>query len=91
MSKIIIDNKTNFPDLDAVRLVERVLEDGFLSTETIQGEKDVPKYCHATTFKTTVSSNKYGVEPIRFIVYARPRKTQQSAYSFLVYAEKVNK
>ena len=79
MSKIIIDNKSSLSDHDAVSAVQRVMSDGFQSTETIQGKKNVPKYCHVTTFK-----NVYGK---RIIVWARPRKTTTSAYSFLVYDE----
>jgi len=79
MSRIIIDNKSGLSDLDALTMVRRVILDGFQSTETIQGKKNVPKYCHVTTFK-----NVYGK---RIIVWARPRKTKQSAYSFLVYDE----
>jgi hypothetical protein len=79
MSRIIIDNQTGLTDVEAVRLVKRVMESGFESTETINGE-EVPKYCHVTSFRHGVTFQKY-------IVYARPRKTKQSAYSFHVYAE----
>lgn len=79
MSRIIIDNQSRLTDVDAVMLVRRVMQDGFRSTETINGEK-VPKYCHVTTFKSTLDKSSP-----RHIVYARPRKTKQSAYSFHVY------
>jgi hypothetical protein len=78
MSRIIIDNQSLLTDVDAVMLVRRVMQDGFQSTETINGE-EVPKYCHATMFKPTLEGC------LRHIVYARPRKTKQSAYSFHVY------
>ncbi len=78
MSRIIIDNKSSLPDYDAVNAVQRVMSDGFQSTETIQGEKNIPKYCHATIFT-------HKVKGTRITVYARPRKTKQSAYSFHVY------
>jgi hypothetical protein len=84
MSRIIIDNKSSLSDVEAVRLVKRVMESGFESTETIQGERNVQKYCHATIFRHGVTFQKY-------IVYARPRKTKQSAYSFHVYAEEEKK
>ena len=84
MSRIIIDNKSSLPDYDAVNAVQRVMSDGFQSTETIQGEKNVPKYCHATAFKREFNGKKT-------IVWARPRKTKQSAYSFLVYDEQEKK
>ena len=80
MSRIIIDNKSSLPDYDAVNAVQRVMSDGFQSTETIQGEKNVPKYCHATTFKREFNGKKT-------IVWARPRKMKKSAYSFFVYDE----
>jgi len=80
MSRIIIDNKSSLSDHDAVNVVQRVMSDGFLSEETIQGEKDVPKYCHATTFRHQFNGK-------RTTVWARPRKTKESAYSFLVYDE----
>ena len=80
MSRIIIDNKSSLSDLDAVNVVRRVMSDGFQSTETIQGEKNVPKYCHATTFKREFNGKKT-------IVWARPRKMKKSAYSFFVYDE----
>jgi len=80
MSRIIIDNKSSRTDVDAVSAVRRVMFDGFQSTETIQGEKDVPKYCHLTTFKREFNGKKT-------IVWARPRKTKTSAYSFLLYDE----
>ena len=78
MSRIIIDNQSLLADVDAVMLVKRVMIDGFRSTETINGEK-VPKYCHVTMFKPITEGCP------RHIVYARPRKTKQSAYSFHVY------
>ena len=81
MSRIIIDNQSLLADVDAVMLVKRVIQDGFRSTETINGEK-VSKYCHVTTFKSTFDKSN-----TRHIVYARQRKTKQSAYSFLVYDE----
>ena len=80
MSRIIIDNKSSLPDYDAVNAVQRVMSDGFQSTETIQGEKNIPKYCDATTFTHKVKGK-------RITVWARPRKTTTSAYSFLVYDE----
>ena len=80
MSKIVIDNKSSLSDHDAVNVVQRVMSDGFQSTETIQGEKNVPKYCHATTFRNQFNGK-------RTTVWARPRKTKESAYSFLVYDE----
>ena len=79
MTRINIYNKTGLTDQYALTMVRRVILDGFQSTETIQGKKNVPKYCHVTTFK-----NVYGK---RIIVWARPRKTTTSAYSFLVYDE----
>jgi hypothetical protein len=81
MSRIIIDNQSRLTDVDAVMLVRRVMQDGFRSTETINGE-EVPKYCHVITFKFSFDKSSP-----RHIVYARPRKTKQSAYSFLVYDE----
>jgi hypothetical protein len=80
MSRIIIDNKSSLSDHDAVSAVRRVMFDGFQSTETIQGEKHVPKYCHATTFRHQFNGK-------RTTVWARPRNTKQSAYSFLLYDE----
>jgi len=80
MSRIIIDNKSGLSDLDALTMVRRVILDGFQSTETIQGEKNIPKYCDATTFTHKVKGK-------RITVWARPRKTTTSAYSFLVYDE----
>lgn len=80
MSRIIIDNKSSLSDHDAVSAVRRVIFDGFQSTETIQGEKNVSKYCHATTFRHQFNGK-------RTIVWARPRKTKTSAYSFLLYDE----
>jgi hypothetical protein len=79
MSRIIIDNQSLIADVDAVMLVRRVMIDGLQSTETINGE-EVPKYCHVTTYKST-----YDKPNTRHIVYARPRKTKESAYSFHVY------
>jgi hypothetical protein len=81
MSRIIIDNQTGLADVDAVMLVKRVMQEGFKSTETINGE-EIPKYCHVTTFKSSFDKSNP-----RHIVYARPRKTKQSAYSFHVYDE----
>ena len=81
MSRIIIDNKSSLSDHDAVSAVRRVMFDGFQSTETIQGEKNVPKYCHVTAFRRSE------LDVNRTIVWARPRKTKQSAYSFLLYNE----
>lgn len=83
MSRIIIDNKSSYSDANAVKMVERIMFDGFESTETIQGEKNIPKYCHVTTFRSE-SDGKIT------IVWSRPRKTKQSAYSFLVYDEQDN-
>jgi hypothetical protein len=80
MSRIIIDNKSSLSDYDAVSAVKRVILDGFRSTETIQGERNIQKYCHATIFKREFNGKKT-------IVWARPRKTKASAYSFLVYDE----
>lgn len=79
MSRIIIDNQSLLTDVDAVMLVRRVMQDGFRSTETINGEQ-VPKYCHVTTFKSSFNKSTR-----LHIVYARPRKTKESAYSFQVY------
>jgi hypothetical protein len=84
MSRIIIDNQSLLTDVEAVMLVRRVMQDGFRSTETINGEK-VSKYCHVTTFKSSID------KPTRHIVYARLRKTKESAYSFLVYDEEEKK
>ncbi len=84
MSRIIIDNKSSRTDVDAVSAVRRVMFDGFQSTETIQGERNVPKYCHATTFRSELDGKIT-------IIWARPRKTKQSAYSFLVYDEQEKK
>ncbi len=80
MNRIIIDNKSGLPDYDAVNAVQRVMSAGFQSTDTIQGEKNIPKYCDATTFTHKVKGK-------RITVWARPRKTTTSAYSFLVYDE----
>ncbi len=84
MNRIIIDNKSGLSDLDALTMVRRVILDGFQSTETIQGERNVPKYCHATTFRSELDGKIT-------IIWARPRKTKQSAYSFLVYDEQEKK
>jgi hypothetical protein len=81
MSRIIIDNKSSRTDVDALRIIKRIIIDGFQSTETIQGEKNVPKYCHVTAFRRSE------LDVNRTIVWARPRKTKQSAYSFLLYDE----
>ena len=80
MTRIIIDNKSSLSDHDAVNVVQRVMSDGFQSTETIQGEKNIPKYCHVSTFRHQFNGK-------RTIVWARSRKTKESAYSFLVYDE----
>ena len=61
MSRIIIDNKSSLPDYDAVNAVQRVMSDGFQSTETIQGEKNIPKYCDATTFTHKVKGTRITV------------------------------
>jgi hypothetical protein len=79
MSRIIIDNQSLLTDAGAIALVMRVMREGFKSTETIKGE-EVPKYCHVTSFKSSFDKSSP-----RHIVYARPRKTKQSAYSFHVY------
>jgi len=46
MTRIIIENVGILSDAEAVSLVQKVIIEGFTSTETIQGEKNVPKYCH---------------------------------------------
>ncbi len=66
--------------------IYQVSKDWF--TETINGEQ-VPKYCHVTTFKSSFNNSTR-----LHIVYARPRKTKESAYSFQVYdiyAEEIEK
>jgi hypothetical protein len=83
MSRIIIENISSLPDDEAVRLVQRVMSDGFLSKETIQGEKNIPKYCHVTSFKEMSSC-------VRHIVEARSRKTKTSAYPFRVYTSYID-
>lgn len=84
MSRIIIDNKSSWSDVDVLRMVKSVILDGFQSTETIQGERNVQKYCHATIFRKELGGKAT-------IVWARPRKTKASAYSFLVYDEEEKK
>lgn len=83
MSKIIIENISTLSDWHVVGLIQRVMLDGFVSTETIQGEKNVPKYCHVSSFRDASSCVKHFVE-------ARPRKTKTSAYSFRVYTSFVD-
>lgn len=78
MSRIIIDNQSLIADVDAVMLVRRVMIDALRRAETINGEN--PEYCLGTTYEST-----YDKPNTRHIVYARPRKTKASAYSFLVY------
>ena len=43
MNKLIIDNKTELTDLEAVRLVESVITQGRISN-------DGKQYCYGTTF-----------------------------------------
>jgi len=83
MTRIIIENGGILTDAEAVSFVQKVIIEGFTSTETIQGEKNVPKYCHVTTFKNDSDC-------VKNIVVAKPRKTKNSAYSFLVYTSFVD-
>lgn len=77
MSRIIIDNKSSLSDYEALKVVESVILEGLISTEKIQGET-VAKYCHLSHYTNGGS---------KCVVWARPRKTKQSAYSFLLYDE----
>jgi hypothetical protein len=79
MSKIIIENLSKLSDVEALKVVGMVISAGLISTKTIQGEK-VAQYCDLTHITDRVTG-------IKCVVWARPRKTKESAYSFLVYDE----
>jgi hypothetical protein len=76
MGKFIFENLSELSDVDALKCVGAVIAEGLVSTETIQGER-VAKYCHVTTFTNPVTGSKC-------VVYTRPRKSKNSASSFVV-------
>lgn len=76
MSKIIIENLSEMSDYEALKVVESVIAEGLISNETIQGER-VAKYCHISRFTNRVTG-------IECVVWARPRKSKKSAFSFAV-------
>lgn len=82
MSKIIIENLSKLSDYEALKVVESVIAEGLISTEKIQGET-VAKYCHLSRFMNRVTG-------IKCVVWARPRKSKQSAFSFAVLPPEVN-
>ena len=82
MSKIIIENLSKMSDYEALKAVEIIISEGLISTEKIQGER-VAKYCHLSHFTNRVTG-------IKCVVWARPRKSKKSAFSFAVLPPEVN-
>jgi hypothetical protein len=81
MSKIIIENLSKLTDVEALKVVGTVVAEGLISTETIQGER-VAKYCDLSHFANRVTG-------IKCVVWARPRKSKKSAFSFAVLPPEV--
>lgn len=81
MSKIIIENKSSLSDVEALKVVGMVISSGLISTKTIQGEK-VAQYCDLSHVTNRVTG-------IKCVVWARPRKSKKSAFSFAVLPPEV--
>ena len=76
MSKIIIDNRTQISDQEALQLVERVVQKGMISESA-----GIPKYCHGVTFYT----DSDGV----IDVGCRDRRKNDDPHSFVITARMV--